>query len=88
MEEHGKKKPKFEVPKAPVPRKVRRLRGFRRVSLDAGQGTTVRFRLGADDFGFWTNDTGGHFEIEKGAIDIYVGNSSLAAAKTTLIGGT
>jgi outer membrane protein OmpA-like peptidoglycan-associated protein len=28
VEEHGKGKPKFEVPKAPVPRKVRRLRGF------------------------------------------------------------
>ncbi|MBT2511792.1 beta-glucosidase BglX [Streptomyces sp. ISL-98] len=63
---------------------VRRLRGFRRVSLDAGKSTTVRFCLGADDLGFWTNDTGGQFEIEEGDIDIYVGNSSLAMAKTTL----
>lgn len=71
-------------PVASIVQPVRRLRGFRRVSLNAGQGTTVRFRLGADDLGFWTNDTGGRFEIEKGAIDIYVGNSSLATAKTTL----
>ena len=69
---------------ASIVQPVRRLRGFRRVSLDAGASTTVRFRLGAEDLGFWTHDTGGRFELEPGDIDVYVGNSSLATAKTTL----
>ncbi|WNE94199.1 glycoside hydrolase family 3 N-terminal domain-containing protein [Streptomyces luomodiensis] len=71
-------------PVASIVQPVRRLRGFRRVSLEAGKSTTVRFRLRAEDFGFWTNDTGGTFVLEKGDVDIYVGNSSLATNKTSL----
>ncbi|MCD9875690.1 beta-glucosidase BglX [Streptomyces guryensis] len=71
-------------PVASIVQPVRRLRGFRRVSLAPGKSTTVRFRLGAEDLGFWTHDTGGRFELETGDIDIYVGNSSTATARTTL----
>jgi beta-glucosidase len=71
-------------PVASIVQPVRRLRGFRRVSLAPGRSTTVRFRLAAGDLGFWTHDTGGQFELEAGAIDIYVGNSSLATGRTTL----
>ncbi|MFG2729011.1 glycoside hydrolase family 3 N-terminal domain-containing protein [Streptomyces canus] len=71
-------------PVASIVQPVRRLRGFLRVSLNAGESTTVRFPLGAEDLGFWTHHTGGEFEIETGDIDIYVGNSSLATARTTL----
>ncbi len=71
-------------PVASVVQPVRRLRGFRRVALDAGKSTTVRFQLGAEDFGFWTNDTGGDFALEPGAVEIYVGDSSLAQGKCTV----
>lgn len=71
-------------PVASIVQPVRRLRGFRRVSLAPGRSTTVRFRLAAEDLGFWTHDTGGHFELEAGDIDIYVGDSSLATRRTTL----
>ncbi|MEU6117220.1 glycoside hydrolase family 3 N-terminal domain-containing protein [Streptomyces sp. NPDC047117] len=63
---------------------VRRLRGFRRVTLEPGGQTTVRFRLGAADLGFWTNDTRGRFVLEPGTFDLYVGTASTAKEKVTL----
>jgi beta-glucosidase len=69
---------------ASVVQPVRRLRGFRRVTLAAGRSTTVRFQLGADDLGFWTNAQEGRFVVEPGDIDLYAGTSSRARAKTTL----
>lgn len=63
---------------------VRRLRGFRRVTLGPGRSRTVRFRLGAADLGFWTNAPHGAFVVEEGTVDLYVGDSSAAKAKTTL----
>ncbi|MEI5097337.1 beta-glucosidase BglX [Streptomyces sp. PmtG] len=69
---------------ASITQPVRRLRGFRRVTLAAGASRTVRFRLGARDLGFWTNDPGGEFLLEKGAFDIYVGNSSTTESKRRL----
>ncbi|WP_407548009.1 glycoside hydrolase family 3 N-terminal domain-containing protein [Streptomyces sp. Pv4-95] len=69
---------------ASIAQPVRRLAGFRRVGLAAGKSRTVRFRLGAADLGFWSNDPHGEFRIEPGAIDVYVGNSSQAEAKVTL----
>ncbi|MFD3486808.1 glycoside hydrolase family 3 N-terminal domain-containing protein [Streptomyces sp. NPDC058665] len=71
-------------PVASIVQPVRRLRGFRRVTLAAGASTTVRFSLGADDFGFWTNDPDGRFVVEEGTVDIIVGTSSTATAKDTL----
>ncbi|WP_443032810.1 glycoside hydrolase family 3 N-terminal domain-containing protein [Streptomyces sp. BA2] len=69
---------------ASITQPVRKLRGFRRVTLKAGRSKTVRFQLGADDFGFWTNAESGEFRVEEGAVDIYVGNSSEAEAKKRL----
>ncbi|WP_374120810.1 glycoside hydrolase family 3 N-terminal domain-containing protein [Streptomyces sp. AN091965] len=69
---------------ASIAQPVRRLRGFRRVTLAAGASRTVRFRLGADDLGFWTNDPRGEFLVEQGAFDVYVGNSSTAKGKRRL----
>ncbi|MEV8411823.1 glycoside hydrolase family 3 C-terminal domain-containing protein, partial [Streptomyces niveus] len=71
-------------PVASIVQPVRRLRGFRRVGLAAGRSTTVRFSLGAEDFGFWTNDPDGRFVVEEGTVDIIVGTSSTATAKDTL----
>ncbi|CAM5347900.1 beta-glucosidase [Streptomyces spiroverticillatus] len=69
---------------ASIVQPVRKLRGFRRVTLAAGKSTTVRFPLGADDLGFWTNSEDGKFVIEPGDIDVYVGTSSDATAKAAL----
>ncbi|WP_326610086.1 glycoside hydrolase family 3 C-terminal domain-containing protein [Streptomyces scopuliridis] len=69
---------------ASVVQPVRRLRGFRRVTLGAGESAVVRFRLGAEDLGFWTNDPAGRFLVEPGRIDLYTGNSSRATARRTL----
>ncbi|WP_030681566.1 glycoside hydrolase family 3 N-terminal domain-containing protein [Streptomyces sp. NRRL B-1347] len=69
---------------ASITQPVRRLRGFRRVTLAAGASRTVRFRLGADDLGFWTNDPRGEFLVEEGAFDVYVGNSSATTSKRRL----
>ncbi|WP_432043162.1 glycoside hydrolase family 3 N-terminal domain-containing protein [Streptomyces cadmiisoli] len=74
-------------PVASIAQPVRRLRGFRRVTLEPGQTTQVRFTLGAEDLGFWTNDQAGHFTVEAGRIDLYAGTSSLAEARCTLTVG-
>jgi beta-glucosidase len=52
---------------------VRRLRGFTRTTLDAGETATLTFELGWQDVGFWDND--GSYLVERGEIEIYVGGS-------------
>ncbi|MBD2892580.1 Beta-xylosidase [Actinomadura sp. RB99] len=63
---------------------VRRLRGFRRITLPAGGSTTVRFTLGAGDLGFWTNAAGGEFLVEPGETDVYLGGGSSTPNRCTL----
>jgi beta-glucosidase len=63
-------------PVASLSQPVRRLRGFQRVALDAGQKQTVTFRLDAGDVGFY--DNAGRFVVEPGQIDVYAGDSSKA----------
>ncbi|MEU4130004.1 glycoside hydrolase family 3 N-terminal domain-containing protein [Streptomyces wuyuanensis] len=69
---------------ASIAQPVRRLRGFERVTLGPGGSRTVRFRLGAEDLGFWTNDPAGTFAVEPGRIDVYAGTSSTTEARRTL----
>lgn len=66
-------------PVASISQPVRRLRGFQRVTLAAGQKTTVSFTLDRNDFGFYDNN--GHFVVEPGLIDVYMGDSSSATLK-------
>ena len=61
---------------ASISQPVRRLRGFERVTLKAGQTKTVRWKLDRDDVGFYDNR--GRFVVENGRIDVYVGNTSSA----------
>lgn len=63
---------------------VRRLRGFERITLAAGERRTVAFELGADDLGFHTNDPKGELVVEPGEFEIYAGGSSEADLRTTL----
>lgn len=69
---------------ASVTQPVRRLRGFERVTLGPGEERAVRFRLGAEDLGFWTNDPSGTYVVERGRIDLYVGTDSSASARCEL----
>jgi beta-glucosidase len=59
---------------------VQRLRGFRRVTLEPGTATTLRFELGADDLGFWTNDPAGRFVVEPGGFTITVTDGTSTTA--------
>jgi beta-glucosidase len=63
-------------PVATISQPVRRLRGFKRVSLAPGQTKTVSFRLDRSDVGFY--DDLGNFVVEPGTIDVYAGDSSEA----------
>lgn len=68
-------------PVASIAQPVRRLRGFQRVTLHPGQRRTVTFRLGPDDVGFYDNQA--RFVVERGDIEVYVGNSSQADQHVT-----
>jgi beta-glucosidase len=63
-------------PVASLSQPVRRLRGFQRVTLEAGEKKTVTFRLDASDVGF--SDNAGKFIVEPGEINVYAGDSSTA----------
>jgi beta-glucosidase len=59
-------------------RPIRELKGFRRVSLKAGEKQTVTLILDGNDLGFWSPATH-HWAIEPGAFDLWVGDDSKAA---------
>ena len=60
---------------------VRKLEGFRRVSLQPGESQTVTFTLGPQNLGFYDNN--GHFVVEPGPFNVWVGDSSAATANAT-----
>ena len=68
-------------PVASISQPVRRLRGFERVTVPAGQSTTVTWHLDRNDVGFYDNS--GKFVVEPGTIEVYVGDSSDADMKDT-----
>jgi beta-glucosidase len=57
-----------------VTRPVMQLRGFQRITLQAGEKRTVTFTVGPDDFAFYNADM--HRVVEPGVVDIMVGPSS------------
>lgn len=71
-------------PVASVVQPVRRLRGFARVTLAAGESRTLVFPLGAEDLGFWTGESTGRFVVEPGRIELYAGTDSTATAHASL----
>ena len=58
-----------------VPRPVKELKGFRKVSLKPGQQVTIRVDLHASDFSFWNPETR-RWQAEPGVFRILVGSSS------------
>jgi beta-glucosidase len=61
-------------PVASISQPVRRLRGFQRVTLAAGEKRTVTWKLDASDVGFYDNR--GRFIVEPGKIYVFAGQSS------------
>jgi beta-glucosidase len=60
---------------------VRRLEGFKRVTLSPGQMKTVTFTLGPDNLGFYNGQS--HFVVEPGPFDVWVGDSSVGGLHST-----
>jgi beta-glucosidase len=54
---------------------VRKLEGFKRVTLAPGETKTVTFTLGRQNFGFYNEQ--GQFVVEPGPFDVWVGDSSV-----------
>ncbi len=65
-----------------VTRPVKELRGFKRVSLKAGEAKTVSFKLDQEDFRFWDKDM--KRVVEPGDFDIMVGSNSVDLKTVTL----
>jgi beta-glucosidase len=65
-------------PESRVSRPRKALRGFRRVHLEPGESSRVRFTLDAKDLSYW--DGPAHaWIVEPGPVDIRVGRSSADA---------
>ncbi len=54
---------------------VRRLEGFKRVTLGPGQSRTVSFTLGPQQLGFYNDQ--GQFGVEPGPFDVWLSDSSV-----------
>jgi beta-glucosidase len=63
----------------------RQLKGFRKVTLQPGQSTTVRFTLTGHDLSYW-DDAANGWVLPDGRYQVYVGDSS-ALADLPLRGG-
>ena len=59
---------------------VEKLEGFQRVTLDPGKSQPVTFTLGPQNLGYYDNN--GHFAVEPGTFDLWVGDSSTADTGT------
>jgi len=67
-----------------VTQPVRRLVGFARRHVGAGQTITVSFRLGLEQFGFWDVEASPvRFVVEPGTFGLYVGASLQATQELT-----
>ncbi len=67
-------------PVAERSRPLRQLKGFDKVFVKAGETKTVRFKLEARTLG--AHDDAGRYQLDPGMVEVYLGGSSLAEAKT------
>jgi beta-glucosidase len=64
---------------ASVTRPVKELKGFKRISLNPGEGKTVEFTLKASDLAFWNDKM--EFKPEPGKFHVWIGPSSAEGLK-------
>jgi beta-glucosidase len=57
-----------------VVRPVKELKGFEKITLEAGQSQEVRFTISTDDLAFYTRDMS--FKAEAGKFKLFIGSSS------------
>nr|WP_315266779.1 glycoside hydrolase family 3 N-terminal domain-containing protein [Microbacterium lemovicicum] len=72
-------------PVATVAQPVQRLRGFRRVTVPAGEKTTVTLQVGWDDLGFWDDDS--RYVVEPGELVLTITDGTDATPLTVLVTG-
>jgi beta-glucosidase len=65
-----------------VTRPIKEMRGFRRISLEAGETKTVEFALGFDELCFLNRDM--HRVVEPGTFKVMVGGNSVDLIDATL----
>jgi beta-glucosidase len=65
-------------------RPVRELKGFKRVTVPAGESLSVTIPLQADDLRYWSAATK-KWEDGSGIFDVWVGDSSAASAYATFV---
>ncbi len=70
-------------PVASLSRPLRELKGFQKVMLKPGETRTLRFRLEARQLG--AHDEQGRLIVDPGEVEIYLGGSSRAEAKTQVL---
>ena len=63
-------------------RPVRELKGFRRISLEAGDSSTLTFPLSPKERRYWSTTTR-DWVIEPSTFDVWVGGDSTAELTTT-----
>lgn len=59
-----------------ITRPVRELKGFRRVTLKAGESEVLEFAISTDELAFYNNEE--ELLLEPGKFELYVGGSSIA----------
>jgi beta-glucosidase len=59
-----------------VPRPVKQLRGFKRITVAAGETKTVALPLAYDQLGYW-DATAKAFAVQAGTVHLMVGGSSV-----------
>ncbi|MFZ6026972.1 MAG: beta-glucosidase BglX [Chloroflexota bacterium] len=64
-------------------RPMRELKGFARLTIQAGETQTAVFQLGPDELGYWSTNAGRWLQ-EAAAFDIWVGADSLASLHTEM----
>ncbi len=68
-------------------RPVRELKGFRRVTVDAGESQTLSFELGENELRYWNAATR-DWVVDTTTIDVYVGGDSTASLTTSFTIGS
>ena len=66
---------------ASITQPVRKLRGFRRITLQPLETRRIEFTLTPQDFGFYNRDL--RFVAEPGKIDVIVGTSSVGGLEAS-----
>lgn len=61
---------------SPITRRIRELKGFRKVELQPGEQRSIRFELGKDELAIWNREM--KFNVEPCELTLFVGGDSLA----------